>query len=550
MAFDDRGLNLMLDNIGGTNLRVFGYTTPDAESVVTAVGYFAGASAYGVDVGDTIFVKCTQDGDATRTLALVMTVVAVDDFGNATAVVASTESINVKLFGARGDGVTDDTTAIQAALDAGQGRRVYIPEGTYQISDTLVIKYSGTRLQGETLGTGVFGQDTVRGTRLRWAGGVAAKPVVKMLLAVNEAPFSISGGEISNIWIDGNEQAAQCLFTPDAMAWRFEDLFLTGATQRAWDMSGIEGAAGLNSLYNCTVDNVHISVRGSCDGLYAGFTTSPGQHPAFVSFNNVHITWLNGVGANLLELDDCSFTNLAFSRVAGGTGDALILGSQAVGNTFRCLNVSQQDGSDPGIIARAGSKANYMEFAGIDFNVGPTVEANAELFYIYTGNYTSADSNSAFAYLPPLRVPNRDLAGPKIFDWYEEGFLNLTLNFGGSSNGITYVDRVAKFQRVGNTVNVTGRVLLSSKGAETGNATITGLPYTSSSTNEAYGIFVPRNSFANSALSAGVYCELTSSSGTIILRKTNSTGTGTEAVTNADFTDNSDFGFSISYSAA
>jgi len=41
--------------------------------------------------------------------------------------------INVKQFGARGDGVTDDTIAIQAAIDSGAGP-VYIPPGKFVVS--------------------------------------------------------------------------------------------------------------------------------------------------------------------------------------------------------------------------------------------------------------------------------------------------------------------------------------------------------------------------------------------------------------------------------
>lgn len=44
--------------------------------------------------------------------------------------------VNVKDFGAAGDGVTDDTTAIQSALGAGQStsRVVFVPSGTYLVS--------------------------------------------------------------------------------------------------------------------------------------------------------------------------------------------------------------------------------------------------------------------------------------------------------------------------------------------------------------------------------------------------------------------------------
>lgn len=48
------------------------------------------------------------------------------------------EFVSVKDFGAVGDGVTDDTAAIQAALDAG-ANVVYVPAGTYRITATISI---------------------------------------------------------------------------------------------------------------------------------------------------------------------------------------------------------------------------------------------------------------------------------------------------------------------------------------------------------------------------------------------------------------------------
>ena len=50
------------------------------------------------------------------------------------------ESVSVKDFGAVGDGSTDDTTAIQNAINAAATGGIYIPPGTYKISSTLVIK--------------------------------------------------------------------------------------------------------------------------------------------------------------------------------------------------------------------------------------------------------------------------------------------------------------------------------------------------------------------------------------------------------------------------
>lgn len=48
------------------------------------------------------------------------------------------EVVSVKDFGAVGDGVTDDTAEIQAAINAGAGR-VHFPAGTYIISSAIVI---------------------------------------------------------------------------------------------------------------------------------------------------------------------------------------------------------------------------------------------------------------------------------------------------------------------------------------------------------------------------------------------------------------------------
>lgn len=60
--------------------------------------------------------------------------------------------VNVKDFGAKGDGIHDDTEAIQAALDT--GRDVFIPRGTYVCTDELTLIHTGQSVFGSSQGGG------------------------------------------------------------------------------------------------------------------------------------------------------------------------------------------------------------------------------------------------------------------------------------------------------------------------------------------------------------------------------------------------------------
>jgi hypothetical protein len=56
--------------------------------------------------------------------------------------------LSVKQFGAKGDGATNDTTAIQAAATAAAGRILFFPKGTYITTDKITLS-SGTTVCGE-----------------------------------------------------------------------------------------------------------------------------------------------------------------------------------------------------------------------------------------------------------------------------------------------------------------------------------------------------------------------------------------------------------------
>ncbi len=85
--------------------------------------------------------------------------------------------VDVRDHGAKGDGHTDDTAAIQRALDAGKGRTVYLPPGEYLVSTMLTVRTGTTVLATATsvvrrtagpaiMGNGVLGDFTAT----KWDG--------------------------------------------------------------------------------------------------------------------------------------------------------------------------------------------------------------------------------------------------------------------------------------------------------------------------------------------------------------------------------------------
>jgi hypothetical protein len=82
--------------------------------------------------------------------------------------------VSVKDFGAVGNGVVDDSAAIQAAIDAvntGGGGKIYFPQGKYNIGTTGLVVYQNIVLCGEVTR---YGGSTTRGVSLIYTGSADA----------------------------------------------------------------------------------------------------------------------------------------------------------------------------------------------------------------------------------------------------------------------------------------------------------------------------------------------------------------------------------------
>lgn len=123
------------------------------------------------------------------------------------------ERISVKDFGATGDGVTDDTAAIQAAINYVQSittantnatnGRLYIPHGSYLISDTLTISQPITVFgdgTGDTATANAPGTGRAM-TQIIANAAMADKPMVRVIAAVSGQV--LIQGEFSGVQLQG-----------------------------------------------------------------------------------------------------------------------------------------------------------------------------------------------------------------------------------------------------------------------------------------------------------------------------------------------------------
>lgn len=112
--------------------------------------------------------------------------------------------ISAEDFGAVGDGVTDDTQAIQLALDAAEGEEavVYVPSGVHAISDTLYVP-------NKVVLTGV-GRGDAGKLRASAAFPNDGRPMIRLGRSADTLVF---GSRVENMILDANSRAGTCVYT-------------------------------------------------------------------------------------------------------------------------------------------------------------------------------------------------------------------------------------------------------------------------------------------------------------------------------------------------
>jgi len=208
--------------------------------------------------------------------------------------------VSVKDFGAVGDGVTDDTAAIQAALNAAaeSNKRLFVPSGSYLCNSSLACdnasaNFNGIIIEGEGCGLNNSGSEIVfsstSGVRWLFSAASAASAfldrVVIRDLALRISGSSPSGSlirlrrvfelKMENVYLRGNNGTEYLIDGNEWVNLRFDNCYFRDA---AYGIASVS-VAGFSSFANvikfsvCTFDDLTTATNFSLAGRSIEFDT-------------------------------------------------------------------------------------------------------------------------------------------------------------------------------------------------------------------------------------------------------------------------------------
>lgn len=247
--------------------------------------------------------------------------------------------VSVKDFGAVGDGVTDDTVAIQRAIDT--GKEVIIPSGTYKITNELIIHTTGQIVRG--LGKGFFNDYSITGaiTKILIAKDTTIPPYRKTRREAPKTSSDTNDAELSaaiNIQADGVELSDFLL----QLECDYTDLSSSNLGGDC-DIGIFNGCRSevkiknINILGYFRIASIYLDVTASISSDVPNFTT-PANHSTKPNFqypanlingcDRIHVSECHTMGglkglflAGAKESDDGTYYDVINNAVAAGTSN-------------------------------------------------------------------------------------------------------------------------------------------------------------------------------------------------------------------------------------
>jgi hypothetical protein len=274
---------------------------------------------------------------------------------------------------------------------------------------------------------------------------------------------------------------------------------------------------------NATFDTNTLFVDAANDRVGIGMITPAAK---------LDISQSNQVGSN------------EFIRLTAGaaTSGALTLGIYpSTGNSFTFIgsNANFTSGGLARINSSAGGSLIAMNTDSIVMYVSSGAADPVERVSITSTGVLSL--NQGQIKFPATQVASADV---NTLDDYEEGTWTMGVSFGGASVGVTSSSNTGTYTKIGRQVTVNAVIFLTSKGSSTGDARITGLPFTIPNSPNNYSspsLYFAAINFTNQFQGYGE-----PNTTTIALREITLLGTES-SLTNDDFANNSTIIVSFTY---
>lgn len=294
------------------------------------------------------------------------------------------DPVNVKLNGAVGDGVADDTAAIQAIIDAagshpggfvGGGIDMYFPPGRYLISSTLTI-VNNVRMVGA-------GSDG--GTVIALADGSNCD-MMQIGLANSSEPVTVhlEGFRMVMDWTEQTSGFANIRLINYIRHAHFNDLFLYGATSYnlVMEQQNAHSVGRNNYFYGCAFEKGY---NGGCNITHDYNLNFLNCYWGFGNDNSVAYIGLNiSMTAQNLKINHCWFLGDIFYNNINLVGTCTYF--QITDNTFNSDDIALAGSSHIAI----GSNCQYGTITNnvfrTDVNYDYCVRLNSATDIVVTNN--------------------------------------------------------------------------------------------------------------------------------------------------------------------
>jgi hypothetical protein len=246
--------------------------------------------------------------------------------------------VSVKDFGAVGDGVTDDTSEIQAAIDAApEGGAIYFPNGTYAISAALIVDKAIT-LYGD--GPGKW-YDSLGGSIIKQTDITENVFTLRASLAQYAfGQYGLNNVNFRDLAITGPSSASRCArgigcdTTVNGGDYHIRECTFTNIQVR-FCQTGIElvGICYLNDFYG--------GVISQCDtgfALYRGAASDRGGQTRFFGttidlITDACVQWNTDTNSGDLSMFGCTLADAAYGIVSNEEAQLTISGCSFENNT-------------------------------------------------------------------------------------------------------------------------------------------------------------------------------------------------------------------------